>query len=81
MGDDRLLRRGLVIADIVDRAGPRPAIEASSTLAMSSRWMREKTWPPASTRRAVPARSASKALRPGPYIPARRKIWAGRRPS
>ena len=32
---------------------------------MSSTWMREKTWPRLSIRFAVPARSASKALRPG----------------
>ena len=42
-------------------------IEAASTAAMSSTWMREKSWPGLSMRLAWPARTASSALRPGPY--------------
>lgn len=39
---------------------------ARTASAMSSRWMRLKAWPGRRMRRAVPARSSSKALRPGP---------------
>ena len=58
VGDDRLGRRRLVVADIIDRAGTWPAIEAASTLARSSTWMREKTCPGFRMRFAVPSRSA-----------------------
>jgi len=44
----------------------RPVIAISTVPAMSSTWMREKTWPGLSMRRAVPAFTWSTALRPGP---------------
>mgnify|MGYP007050651198 CR=1 FL=1 len=42
------------------------AIEAASACAASSAWMREKTCPGLTIRRAVRARSLAKGPRPGP---------------
>ena len=63
---DFVRRGGFVVADVVDRAGVGPRDRGFEDGAMSSTWMREKIWPGLTMRRAVPSRSVSSWLRPGP---------------